>query len=127
MSNPCSRPTRTPSRCCCPDDLVVPSGAVVTMAKVRAKRRGSVLCAIEVEPDEVSACGVFDVETVPDAVNPDAPRSTAWWEKPDADKAPSLCGRRPLPALDRARSSDALRRFPRGVGGEIQLTDAIAC
>ncbi len=46
-----------------PDDLVLPAGVLVTMAKVRAKRGGSVLCAIEVPPDEISAYGVFDVET----------------------------------------------------------------
>ena len=45
-----------------PDDLVLPTGVLETMSNVRAKRGGSVLCAIEVEPDEISAYGVFDVE-----------------------------------------------------------------
>ena len=53
-----------------PDDLVLPTGVLETMSKVRAKRGGSVLCAIEVPADEISAYGVFDVEVVPDAVNP---------------------------------------------------------
>ena len=35
-----------------PDDLVLPTGVLETMSKVRAKRGGTVLCAIEVEPDE---------------------------------------------------------------------------
>src|SRR6201998_431270 len=48
-----------------PDDLVLPTGVLETMSRVRAKRGGSVLCAIEVEPDEISAYGVFDVEVVP--------------------------------------------------------------
>ncbi len=108
-----------------PDDLVVPSGVLVTMAKVRAKRGGSVLCAIEVEPDEVSAYGVFDVETVPDAVNPNVLKVNGMVEKPDADKAPSRYAAAGRYLLDRA-IFDALRRVPRGVGGEIQLTDAIA-
>src|ERR1700726_1316091 len=43
-----------------PDDLVLPTGVLVTMSKVRAKRGGSVLCAFEVGPDEISAYGVFD-------------------------------------------------------------------
>ena len=108
-----------------PDDLVVPSGVLVTMAKVRAKRGGSVLCAVEVEPDEVSAYGVFDVEIVPDAVNPNVLRVKGMVEKPDADKAPSGYVAAGRYILDRA-IFDALRRVPRGVGGEIQLTDAIA-
>src|SRR6201998_2367890 len=50
-----------------PDDLVLPTGVLETMSKVRAKYGGSVLCAIEVSPDEISAYGVFDVEAVPGA------------------------------------------------------------
>jgi UTP--glucose-1-phosphate uridylyltransferase len=108
-----------------PDDLVLPSGVLVTMAKVRAKRGGTVLCAIEVEPNEVSAYGVFDVETVPDAVNPNVLKVKGMVEKPDADKAPSRYAAAGRYILDRA-IFDALRRVPRGAGGEIQLTDAIA-
>src|SRR5881392_4030067 len=52
-----------------PDDLVLPTGVLETMSKVRAKRGGSVLCAFEVPADEISAYGVFDVEPVPDATN----------------------------------------------------------
>ena len=46
-----------------PDDLVMPTGVLETMSKVRAKRGGSVLCAFEVPREEISAYGVFDVET----------------------------------------------------------------
>ncbi|MEI6253281.1 MAG: UTP--glucose-1-phosphate uridylyltransferase [Mycobacteriaceae bacterium] len=108
-----------------PDDLVLPTGVLVTMAKVRAKRGGSVLCAIEVGPDEVSAYGVFDVEPVPDAANPNVLRVKGMVEKPDVDKAPSRYAAAGRYLLDRA-TFDALRRVPRGSGGEIQLTDAIA-
>jgi UTP--glucose-1-phosphate uridylyltransferase len=73
-----------------PDDLVLPIGVLKTMAKVRAKRGGTVLCAIEVSPAEVSAYGVFDVETVPDAVNPNVLKVKGMVEKPPADQAPSL-------------------------------------
>src|SRR6201991_4416224 len=52
-----------------PDDLVLPTGVLETMSKVRAKRGGSVLCAIEVPAEEISAYGVFDVEVLPDAAN----------------------------------------------------------
>lgn len=108
-----------------PDDLVLPTGVLVTMAKVRAKRGGTVLCAIEVEPDEVSSYGVFDVETVPDAANPDVLKVKGMVEKPEPDKAPSHYVAAGRYILDRA-VFDALRRVPRGAGGEIQLTDAIA-
>src|SRR6202007_2099255 len=47
-----------------PDDLVLPTGVLETMSKVRADSGGTVLCAIEVAREEVSAYGVFDVEPV---------------------------------------------------------------
>ncbi len=108
-----------------PDDLVLPTGVLETMSKVRAKRGGSVLCAIEVPPDEISAYGVFDVEIVPDAVNPNVLRVRGMVEKPHVDDAPSLYAAAGRYVLDRA-IFDALKRVERGVGGEIQLTDAIA-
>lgn len=107
-----------------PDDLVLPTGVLETMAKVRAKRGGTVLCAIEVSPDEVSSYGVFDVETVPDAVNPNVLRVKGMVEKPKAEDAPSNYAAAGRYLLDRA-VFDALRKVDRGVGGEIQLTDAI--
>ena len=108
-----------------PDDLVLPTGVLKTMSKVRAKRGGSVLCAIEVEPDEISAYGVFDVETVPDAANPNVLRVKGMVEKPKAADAPSPYAAAGRYVLDRA-IFDALRRVTPGAGGEIQLTDAIA-
>ena len=108
-----------------PDDLVLPTGVLETMAKVRAKRGGSVLCAIEVPEDEISAYGVFDVETVPDAANPNVLRVKGMVEKPKAEDAPSPFAAAGRYILDRA-IFDALRRVQKGVGGEIQLTDAIA-
>ncbi len=108
-----------------PDDLVLPTGVLETMSKVRAKRGGTVLCAIEVPEDEISAYGVFDVEIVPDAVNPDVLKVVGMVEKPKAEDAPSLFAAAGRYILDRA-IFDALRRVQRGVGNEIQLTDAIA-
>ncbi|MBM4636188.1 hypothetical protein GS482_30995 [Rhodococcus hoagii] len=64
-----------------PDDLVMPRGVLETMARVRAKRGGSVLCAIDVPKEQVSAYGVFDVETVPDATNPDVLKVVGMVEK----------------------------------------------
>jgi UTP--glucose-1-phosphate uridylyltransferase len=108
-----------------PDDLVLPTGVLETMSKVRAKRGGSVLCAIEVGAHEISAYGVFDVETVPDTNNPNVMRVKGMVEKPKAEDAPSLYAAAGRYVLDRA-IFDALRRVQRGAGGEIQLTDAIA-
>ena len=108
-----------------PDDLVLPTGVLVTMAKVRAKRGGTVLCAIEVEPHQVSAYGVFDVEPARDAAGPDILRVKGMVEKPAPDQAPSRYAAAGRYLLDRA-DFDALRRVQRGAGGEIQLTDAVA-
>ncbi|OMC09053.1 UDP-glucose pyrophosphorylase [Mycolicibacter heraklionensis] len=108
-----------------PDDLVLPTGVLETMSRVRARRGGTVLCAIEVSPDEVSAYGVFDVEPLPDADNPDVMRVKGMVEKPKAQDAPSTYAAAGRYVLDRA-VFDALRRIDRGAGGEVQLTDAIA-
>ncbi|OJZ75913.1 UDP-glucose pyrophosphorylase [Mycobacterium paraffinicum] len=108
-----------------PDDLVLPTGVLETMAKVRAQYGGTVLCAIGVAPEEVSAYGVFDVEPVPGDDNPDVLKVSGMVEKPKREDAPSLFAAAGRYVLDRA-IFDALRRVHRGVGGEVQLTDAIA-
>lgn len=108
-----------------PDDLVLPTGVLETMSAVRARRGGTVLCAIEVSPEDVSAYGVFDVEPVPDSDNPDVLRVKGMIEKPKAADAPSTFAAAGRYVLDRA-VFDALRRIDRGAGGEVQLTDAIA-
>jgi UTP--glucose-1-phosphate uridylyltransferase len=108
-----------------PDDLVLPTGVLETMGRVRAKRGGSVLCAIEVPPNEISAYGVFDVEEVPDAVNPNVRKVVGMVEKPKAQDAPSSLAAAGRYILDRA-IFDALRCTTKGAGGELQLTDAIA-
>lgn len=108
-----------------PDDLVLPNGVLDVMSRVRAKRGGTVLCAIDVPKEEVSAYGVFDVETVPDAANPNVLRVKGMVEKPKLQDAPSTLAAAGRYLLDRA-IFDALRRIRPGAGGELQLTDAIA-
>ncbi|MCZ4076481.1 UTP--glucose-1-phosphate uridylyltransferase [Rhodococcus sp. H36-A4] len=108
-----------------PDDLVLPRGVLDVMSRVRAKRGGTVLCAFEVPEEDVSSYGVFSVETVPDAVNPNVLKVTGMVEKPKREDAPSLFAAAGRYLLDRA-IFDALRRIEPGAGGEIQLTDAIA-
>jgi UTP--glucose-1-phosphate uridylyltransferase len=108
-----------------PDDLVLPTGVLETMSKVRADYGGTVLCAIEVTPEEISAYGVFDVEPVAGSENPDVLKVNGMVEKPKAEDAPSMYAAAGRYVLDRA-IFDALRRIERGAGGEVQLTDAIA-
>jgi UTP--glucose-1-phosphate uridylyltransferase len=108
-----------------PDDLVLPTGVLETMSTVRAEYGGTVLCAIEVTPEEISAYGVFDVEPVADGDDPDVLKVNGMVEKPKASDAPSMYAAAGRYVLDRA-IFDALRRVDRGAGGEVQLTDAIA-
>ncbi|MDX5311176.1 MAG: UTP--glucose-1-phosphate uridylyltransferase, partial [Rhodococcus sp. (in: high G+C Gram-positive bacteria)] len=75
--------------------------------------------------DQVSAYGVFDVEEVPDALNPDVLKVVGMVEKPAPENAPSTFAAAGRYLLDRA-IFDALRRITPGAGGELQLTDAIA-
>ena len=76
-------------------------------------------------PSGFEGHGVFDVETVPDATNPNVLKVKGMVEKPAPGKAPSLYAAAGRYILDRA-IFDALRRVERGAGGEIQLTDAVA-
>jgi len=105
-----------------PDDLVMPFGVLETMARVRAEKGGSVLCAFEVDPSEVSSYGVFSVE---DTGDDDVKKVTGMVEKPAAEDAPSNLAAAGRYVLDR-KVFDALRRIEPGAGGELQLTDAIA-
>ncbi|MBF6362255.1 UTP--glucose-1-phosphate uridylyltransferase [Nocardia farcinica] len=108
-----------------PDDLVLPCGVLDVMSRVRRKRGGTVLCAIDVPKDQVSSYGVFDVAPVPDAANPNVLRVKGMVEKPALADAPSSYAAAGRYLLDRA-IFDALRRIEPGAGGELQLTDAIA-
>jgi UTP--glucose-1-phosphate uridylyltransferase len=108
-----------------PDDLVLPAGVLERMSTVRAEHGGTVLCAIEVTPEEISAYGVFDVEPVQDGDNPDVLKVNGMVEKPRTEDAPSMYAAAGRYVLDRA-IFEALRRIDRGAGGEVQLTDAIA-
>src|SRR3981189_978561 len=54
-----------------PDDLVLPTGALETMAKVRAQYGGRGLCAIDPAPQRINVCGVFNDEPIAGADDPD--------------------------------------------------------
>ncbi|MDQ2881061.1 MAG: UTP--glucose-1-phosphate uridylyltransferase [Actinomycetota bacterium] len=105
-----------------PDDFVLPTGVLITMAEIRQRHGGSVLCAFDVPREQISAYGVFDVE---DTGDPDVKRVRGMVEKPAPQAAPSTFAAAGRYLLDRA-VFDALHRIAPGSGGELQLTDAIA-
>jgi UTP--glucose-1-phosphate uridylyltransferase len=105
-----------------PDDLVLPPGVLITMAAIRQRHGGSVLCAFDVPREEVSSYGVFEVE---DTHDPDVKRALGMVEKPAPEAAPSTFAAAGRYLLDR-EVFDALHRIAPGAGGELQLTDAIA-
>ncbi len=104
-----------------PDDVIEPTAAMSEMIRVRQEFGGSVLLAVEVEPEDVSNYGVFDIQdTGEDGVK----KVVGMVEKPAAEDAPSNLVATGRYLLDRA-IFDALRRITPGKGGELQLTDAI--
>ena len=105
-----------------PDDLVLPAGVLITMAEIRQRYGGSVLCAFDVPREQVSAYGVFKIEHTGE---PDVKRVRGMVEKPVPEAAPSTFAAAGRYLLDRAVFA-ALRRIGPGSGGELQLTDAIA-
>jgi UTP--glucose-1-phosphate uridylyltransferase len=104
-----------------PDDLVLPTGVLTRMAAVRERYGGSVLCAFEVPPEEISAYGVFEVSDTDDE---DVKRVHGMVEKPAPERAPSSLAAAGRYVLDRA-VFDAIDRITPGAGGELQITDAI--
>ena len=111
-----------------PDDFVLPTGVLITMAAIRHRHGGSVLCACDVPREQISAYGVFeisDVDDVRDGTDADVKRVRGMVEKPAPEDAPSTLAAVGRYLLDRA-VFDALRRIAPGAGGELQLTDAIA-
>ncbi len=121
----CARDAIDPAEGCfavlLPDDLVLPSGVLTTMAQVRAEKGGTVLCAFDIPREEISAYGVFDVS---DTDDPDVKQVHGMVEKPAAD-APSTYAAAGRYLLDVA-IFDAIDRITPGAGGELQITDAIA-
>ncbi|MBV8995011.1 MAG: UTP--glucose-1-phosphate uridylyltransferase [Pseudonocardiales bacterium] len=105
-----------------PDDFVLPTGVLITMAAVRQRHGGSVLCAFDVPREQISAYGAFAIE---DTDDPEVKRVHGVVEKPAPEAAPSTFAAAGRYLLDRA-VFDALRRIVPGVGGELQLTDAVA-
>jgi len=103
------------------DDIMVDDATLLQrMLDVHARYRGSVLALLEVPIDEISAYGSVSVEPVADGLV----RVQSIIEKPKPEDALSnlaVIGRYVFtPGI-----FDALAHTKAGVGGEIQLTDAI--
>jgi len=103
------------------DDIMVDDGALLrSMLDVHATHDASVLALLEVTPEEISAYGCAECEVVDDSLR----RVRDVVEKPRAEDAKSnlaVIGRYVFtPGI-----FDALERITPGVGGELQLTDAI--
>ncbi len=104
------------------DDLITESTPLLREMLVAHERYGrSVIAAMEVSRDEISLYGCIEPEVVEDE---HLARVRSIVEKPAADDAPSN-----LAAIGRyvltPEIFDCLRRTQPGVGGELQLTDAI--
>jgi UTP--glucose-1-phosphate uridylyltransferase len=105
------------------DDLIRgdEQGVVEQMARMHERYGCSILSVEEVPRDETQKYGIVQTEPGPDGEL----RVTSIVEKPAPDMAPSnlaVVGR----YLLTPRIFDKLETTPRGAGGEIQLTDAIA-
>jgi len=104
-----------------PDDLMIDGGALLKrMIDLQAKEGGIVVAAGEYPVEEVVAYGVIDPLSVEDGVI--VAKSVV--EKPSIEDAPSnygLTGRYVFPP----EIFDEIAKTKPGVGGEIQITDAI--
>lgn len=103
------------------DDVQVDGGALLRgMIETHEAQQGSVIALLEVEPDEISSYGCID----PIPIRDNLYGFERIVEKPSAEEAPSN-----LAVIGRYVFTpdifDAIRQTEPGVGGEIQITDAI--
>jgi UTP--glucose-1-phosphate uridylyltransferase len=104
------------------DDIMVDDATLLSsMLDVHAREGASVLALLEVTPEEIVSLGCAEADIVGDSLG----RVRSIVEKPKPEDAPSnlaVIGRYVFtPTI-----FDALARIAPGVGGELQLTDAIA-
>jgi UTP--glucose-1-phosphate uridylyltransferase len=103
------------------DDIMVDDGQLLrSMIEVHERENASVLALLEVKPEEISAYGCAETDDLGDGLQ----RVRDVVEKPRPEDAKSnlaVIGRYVFtPGI-----FDALERITPGVGGELQLTDAI--
>ena len=103
------------------DDIMVDDAALLSsMLAVHERERASVLALLEVTPAEIASLGCAAVDRIDDTLG----RVRSIVEKPKPEEAPSnlaVIGR----YVFTPEIFGALDRITPGVGGELQLTDAI--
>ncbi|MHB8573130.1 MAG: UTP--glucose-1-phosphate uridylyltransferase [Candidatus Dormibacteria bacterium] len=105
-----------------PDDVFRgPVPCIGELVEVRRESGGSVLALLEVGDDQVSRFGIVAASESGDRLH----RVSSCLEKPPLADAPSRLGILGRYVLEPA-IFDVLERQPRGLGGEIQLTDALS-
>ncbi|MBL4929678.1 UTP--glucose-1-phosphate uridylyltransferase GalU [Fuscibacter oryzae] len=105
-----------------PDDVIAAEKACLAqMMEAYENTGGNIVAAMEVPPEKASSYGVLDIAEDMGSIV----RAKGMVEKPKKEEAPSnlaVIGRYILqPSV-----MDNLNKIKQGVGGEIQLTDAIA-
>jgi UTP--glucose-1-phosphate uridylyltransferase len=108
-----------------PDDFIHnPNGrgALAQMAEICNREQASVIAVEPVDPTQTDRYGIVSLDQ---AGEPDLARIRAIVEKPAPADAPSRLGVVGRYVLSR-RVLELLTHTPKGAGGEIQLTDAIA-
>ena len=105
------------------DTVVTTSGKPVTrqLCDVVESRGGSCVALQEVSEDKVSRYGIMGGEQV----EPDLIRANVFVEKPKKEETPSRLAVSARYVLS-ASIFDHLQRTPKGKGGELQITDAMA-
>jgi UTP--glucose-1-phosphate uridylyltransferase len=105
-----------------PDDLMVGRpGCLSQMVEAYGALGGNIVCAQEVPPERTASYGIV----TPGSRDGRCTEVRGLVEKPSPEEAPStlaVVGRYIL----QPEIMDVLARIPRGAGGEIQLTDAMA-
>jgi UTP--glucose-1-phosphate uridylyltransferase len=108
-----------------PDDVMVDDAALLSgMIRAFEERHGTVLALMAVEGDAISAYGSADVESPESIADGDVVAVRGVVEKPRPEEAPSnlaVIGR----YVFTPQIFEAIEQVKPGVGGEIQLTDAI--
>ena len=103
-----------------PEPIAGETDLVPRMVGVRASQGGHVVAVQEVAEEDIPGYGIVAIKEQDGEVR----RVTDMIEKPAIHDAPSNLGSRGRYVFG-PELFDALERTPRGVGGEIQLTDAI--
>lgn len=90
------------------------------LAEVHEREGASAIAVVEVPDEDVASYGIVDTDEIVDGVG----RIRSMVEKPEVEEAPSRLASRGR-YLFTPGIFEALERTSEGVGGEIQLTDAI--